>query len=66
MAKDDHRPCIPQPLDQMSGMPRREYNNPNVVMYNQQQTTYAVNENEEFIVDNTQSWRNCKTLNIIN
>lgn len=66
MAKDDHRPCIPQPLNQRLGMPVSQYNNPNVVMYNDQETTYSVSQNEAFNVDNTQSWRNCRTVNQLN
>ena len=64
MAKDDHRPCIPQPLDQRNSWPTTEYNNPNVVMYNDQETTYDVKDN--FVINGEQNWRNCAIVSELN
>ena len=64
MAKDDHRPCVPQPVDQRNSWPSSQHNNSNVVMYNDQETTYGVED--KFVVDGEQNWRNCTTVNQIN
>ena len=60
MAKDDHRPCVPQPVNQRGAYPISEYNDPNVVMYNDQDTTYGVSDNTEAFAD--QSWKNCTQI----
>lgn len=56
MTKDDHRPCVPRPVDQFTGHPVSQYNDPNVVMYNDQTIRNGVQNNELFA---DQSWKNC-------
>ena len=44
IAKDNHRPCIPQQIDPTPSMPRDPgFNNPELVMWNEQGITYPVN-----------------------
>jgi len=59
MTKDDHRACIPTPLLQSNSHPTTEYNDPNVVMYNDQQIKNGVTDNEGF---SDQNWKNCTQI----
>ena len=59
MTKDDHRPCIPKPVDQSVSHPSTSYNDNNVVMYNDQDITRSVNDVEGY---SDQHWKNCTQI----
>lgn len=59
MTKDDHRPCIPMPVDQSVSHPSTSYNDNNVVMYNDQDITRSVNDVEGY---SDQHWKNCTQI----
>ena len=59
MSKDDHRPCVPRPMNQEVSHPTTQYNDPNVVMYNAQDMRNGVNDTEGF---SDQNWKNCAQI----
>lgn len=61
MTKDSYRACVPTLIDQATAFPKSEFNDPEVVMFNDQKTTYGVlpSEDESF---SSQNWVNCKNI----
>jgi hypothetical protein len=61
MTKDSYRPCIPNLLEQGSICPKSEYNDPEVVMYNDKSMTYGTlpTQDESF---SSQNWVNCVNI----
>ena len=59
MAKDDHRPCIPNLVDQSLSQPKSDNNDPNVVMYYDQGITNGVKNTEGFADEH---WKNCAQI----
>jgi|TARA_B110000240_G_scaffold190888_1_gene232677 hypothetical protein len=62
MTKDEHRACIPNLLEQGKVCPKSEYNDPEVVMFDDREITYGTLpiESESF---SSQNWVNCVNIN---
>jgi len=59
MTKDDHRPCIPQFVDNSLSLPVSENNDDNVVMYYDQNIKNGLENKENFF---SQNWKNCAQI----
>jgi len=59
MAKDDHRPCIPNLINNDTSRPISENNNDDIVMYYDQDITKGVKVSEGF---ENQHWKNCTQI----
>jgi len=61
MTKDEHRACIPNLLEQGQVCPKSEFNDPEVVMFDDREMTYGKLplENESF---SSQNWVNCVNI----
>ena len=61
MTKDEHRACIPNLLEQGKICPKSEFNDPEVVMYNDREMTYGTLPmvDESF---SSQNWVNCVNI----
>tara|TARA_B100000575_G_C22816992_1_gene480866 strand:- start:39 stop:653 length:615 start_codon:yes stop_codon:yes gene_type:complete len=59
VTKDNHRPCIPHPLNPSASLPHTTHNNPDVVMYNDPLQSGNVKKHEPF---SSQPWRKCNDI----
>ena len=59
MAKDDHRPCIPNLLNNDTSWTISENNNDDIVMYYDQDITKGIKVSEGF---ENQHWKNCTQI----
>lgn len=59
MTKDDHRPCIPNLINNDTSRPISENNNDDIIMYYDQGITRGVKVSEGF---ENQHWKNCTQI----